>query len=90
MKLVVSRVNLVRKDGLVIYDPADLIDEGGSRRDLFGLGQALRARLSIADSLSQHLAPFSLRLPRFPRESRFLPVNHMRHVGMPRGKAMPR
>ena len=86
MKLVVSGVKWVQKSWAAIQDQAGLIDECICSRDIFGLGYVFRARLSIADSLSQHLAQFSLRLPRFSRECRFLPVDHTHHVGMPCGK----
>jgi hypothetical protein len=41
----------------------------------FGLRQALRLGLRIADSLGQHLAQLSLGLRRFSREG-FLPLGH--------------
>jgi hypothetical protein len=75
---------------VAIRDPADLVNARDCRRDLFDLPQALpfivRARLRVADSLGQHLAQFSLRLGRFPRESSFLPANHQDYVGMQEGE----
>ena len=63
---------------------------GGPSRDLFGPRQALRpvvrAGLRVADGLRQHLPQLTLRLRRFPREARFLPVSHRRYVGMPEGE----
>ena len=92
MKSVVSRVKLAAdRWGDHLYGPADLID-GGRRRDLFGLRQALRTvvrpGLSIADGLGEHLTQLSLRLRRLPRD-RYLPVSHEVYVGMPEGELKP-
>ena len=92
MKSVVSRVKLAAdRWGDHLHGPADLID-GGRRRDLFGLRQALRTvvrpGLSIADGLGQHLTQLSLRLRRLPRD-RYLPVSHEVYVGMPEGELKP-
>jgi len=63
MKLVVSRVNLVRKDGLVIYDPADLIDEGGSRRDLLAGASRSLEYCGQPQSASRAVQPSSSAVP---------------------------
>jgi hypothetical protein len=47
----------------------------------FGLRQALRLWLRIADSLGQHLAKLGLSLWRFAREG-FCPCRHEQYVGM--------
>src|SRR5882757_421272 len=47
---------------------------------------ACGAGLRVADGLGQHLAQLSLRLWRFPREARFLPVSHRSYVGMLEGE----
>jgi hypothetical protein len=54
--------------------------DGPLRLIFFGLRRALRpvlrTGLRVADGLGQHLAQLGLRLRRFPREARFLPVSH--------------
>src|SRR3982074_2047173 len=92
MKSLESRVKLAAdRWGDHLYGPADLID-GGRRRDLFGLRQALRTvvrdGLRIADGLGQHLTQLSLRLRRLPHD-RYLPVSHDLYVGMPEGELKP-
>src|SRR5215216_8147905 len=67
-------------------EAADLIDVSHPSHDLCVLRRALRfvvrAGLRVADGLGQHLAQLSLRLRRFPREARSLPVSHRSYVGM--------
>jgi hypothetical protein len=54
----------------------------------FGLRQALRLWLRIADSLGQHLAKLGLSLRWLPRD-RCLPTSHGHYVGMPEGELNP-
>jgi hypothetical protein len=54
----------------------------------FGLRQALRLWLRIADGLGQHLAKLGLSLWRCAREG-FCPCGHKQYVGMPEGELNP-
>ena len=79
---------------MVAYGRAYLVDAGGLNRNVFVLRQALgpvvRAGLGVTDGLGQHQAQLSLRLRRFPRGFRFLPVCHRHHVGMPQAEVNAR